>query len=81
MMRQLSPDPIISREVNISDLPSQYTEDIGKLRQVLNIPEPKDSMPVSSALVMGLNAVAQKQELRPKGLSTFLPAVPPSKRP
>ena len=37
MKRQLSPDPIISREVDILDLPSQYTENIETFRQVLNI--------------------------------------------
>ena len=31
---------------------------------------------MSSASVMSLNAVAQKQELRHKGTSTFLPANP-----
>ena len=36
--------------------------------QVLNISDPRDSMPVSSTLVMDLNPVAQKQELRIKGL-------------
>ena len=49
----------------MSDLPSQYTEDIETFRQVLNIPDPTDSMPVSSASLMGLNAVAQEQELLP----------------
>ena len=66
--RELPPDPIYSREVDLSDLPSQYTEDIETFRQVLGIPDPKHSMPVSN-LIMGLNA-------RPKGPSTFLPANP-----
>ena len=73
--RELPPDPIYSREVDLSDLPSQYTEDIETFRQVLGIPDPKHSMPVSN-LIMGLNEEQEKQEARPKGPSTFLPANP-----
>ena len=67
--------PIYSWEVDLSDLPSQYTEDIETFRQVLGIPDPKHSMPVSN-LIMGLNEEQEKQEARPKGRSTFLPANP-----
>ena len=73
---QLIPEPIIQRIVDILDLPSQYTEDIETFRQVLNIPDPRDSMPVSSASVWGLNEVAQQRELRPKGPSAMLPLSP-----
>ena len=72
--RELPPDPIFSGEVDLSDLPSQYT-DIESFRQVLGIPDPKHSMPVSN-LIMGLNEEQEKQEARPKGPSTFLPANP-----
>ena len=48
---QLNPDPIYSRDLDVADLPSQYTEDIETFRQVLNIPDPRDSMPVFSASV------------------------------
>ena len=34
--------------------PSQYSEDIETFRQVLGIPDPKHSIPVSN-LIMGLN--------------------------
>ena len=61
----------------MSEFPSQCTEGIETFRQVLNIPVPRDSMPVSSASVMGLNAVAQKQELRPRGLLLFSLPIPP----
>ena len=61
--------------MDLSDLPSQYTEDIETFRQVLGIPDPKHSMPVSN-LVMGLNEEQEKQEARPKGPFTFLPANP-----
>ena len=61
--------------MDLSDLPSQYTEDIETFRQVLGIPDPKHSVPVSN-LVMGLNEEQEKQEARTKGPSTFLPANP-----
>ena len=60
----------------MADLPSQYTEDIETFRQGLNIPNPRDSMPVSSTSVWGLNKVDQQQELRPKGPSAMLPVSP-----
>ena len=44
-------NPIFPREVDASDLPSQYADDIEALRQVLNIPNSRDSMPVSSSSV------------------------------
>ena len=69
--RELPPDPIYSREVNLSDITSQYTEDMQTFRQVLGIPDPKHSMPVSN-LIMGLNEEQEKQEARPKGPSNFL---------
>ena len=73
--RELPPDPIYSREVEFSDLISQYTENIETFRQVLGIPDSKYSMPVSN-LVVGLNEEQEKQEARPKGPSTFLPSNP-----
>ena len=76
MKEQLSPDLIISRKVDLSDLPSQYIEDIETFRQVLNIPDPRENIPVSSCLVMGLNPEAQKQEAKSKGPSPFLPPNP-----
>ena len=72
----LTPDPIIPREVDMSDLPCDYTEDIELFRQILRIPDPRDSMPVPSASVWGLNKVAQQRVLRPKGPSAILPVKP-----
>ena len=57
----------------MSDLPSQYTEDIETFRQVLKLTDPRDSIPVSSTSVWGLNKVTQQQELRPKDPSAMLP--------
>ena len=58
--RELPPDLIYFREVDLSDLPSQYTEDIETFRQVLGISDPKHSMPVSSS-VMALNEEQQQE--------------------
>ena len=63
----LTSDPIIPREVDMSDLPSDYMEDIELFRQVLNILDPRDSMPVPSASVWGLNKVDQQQVLGLRG--------------
>ena len=66
-------NPILYREVVVSDLPSQYTEDIETFKKVLNIPDLRDNMPVCSASVMVL---VQKQEFGPKLPSTFSAANP-----
>ena len=42
------PDPILYREVNLSDLPSQYTEDIETFGQILKLPDPRDIIPIFS---------------------------------
>ena len=60
----------------MSDLPSQYTEDIETFRQILKLPDPRDSMPRSSTTVWALNEVADQQELRPSGPSAMLPLSP-----
>ena len=49
------PDPVHYREEDISDLPSQYTEDTETFRQILNLPDPMDSMPRSSTTVYPVN--------------------------
>ena len=53
-------------KVDVSDLPSKHTKDIETFRQVINITNPRDSMPVFSTSVWDLNQVAQKLELRSK---------------
>ena len=72
----LDPDPVFYREVDMSDLPSQYTEDIKTFRQILKLPDPPDNMPMSSTTVWCLNDIASQQEFRPKGPSTMLPVSP-----
>ena len=75
---QLDPEPFISKEVDVTDLACQYTDDIETLRLCLNIPDPRDSVSVSSTSVMSLSKVAEKQELRHKG-PIFFQLIPTSR--
>ena len=67
------PDPPYYREVALSDIPSQYAEEIDTFRRILSLPDPRESMPRSSTLVMGLDDEKGCQELRPRGPSSILP--------
>ena len=71
-----NPDPIFHGDIDMSDLPPQYTEDIGNFWQILNLPDPRDSMPRSSTTVWALNNAKDQQELRPRGPSAMLPLSP-----
>ena len=71
---KLDPDPVFYREVDMYDMPSQYTEDIETFS--LNLADPRESILVSSITVWGLNYVASQQELRPKGPSAMFPVSP-----
>ena len=53
--QQTDPDTAFYREVDISDLPSQYTEDIETFRQIFNLPDPRDTMPRSSTIIWALD--------------------------
>ena len=52
---QTDPDPVFYREVDMSDLPSQYAEDIETFRHILNLSDPRDTMPRSSTTILGLD--------------------------
>ena len=69
--QQTDPDP-----VDMSDLPSQYAEDIQTFRQSLNLPDPRDTMPRSATTIWALDDEKSQQELRPRGLSAMLPLSP-----
>ena len=60
----------------MSDLPSQYTEEIETFRQLLDLPDPRETMPRSSTTVLGLDDQKGQQELRPRGPSAMLPLSP-----
>ena len=67
------PDPSYYREVALSDVPSQYAEEVDTFRRILSLPDPRESMPRSSTSVMGLDDEKGCQELRPRGPSSMIP--------
>ena len=70
---QHDPDPPYYREVALSDIPSQYAEEVDTFGRILSLPDPRESMPRSSTSVMGLDDEKGRQELRPRGPSSILP--------
>ena len=60
----------------MSNLPSQYAEDIEIFRQILKLPDPRDTMPMSSTTILVLGDEKGQQELRPRGPSAKLPLSP-----
>ena len=74
--QQNDPDPVFYREVDMSDLPSEYAEEVETLRHVLDLPDPRETMPRSSTTVLGLDDEKGQQELRPRGPSAMLPVSP-----
>ena len=70
---QRDPDPPYYREVALSDIPSQYAEEVDTFRRILRLPDPRESLPRSSTAVMGLDDEKGRQELRPRGPSSVLP--------
>ena len=69
---QDSTDPVFYREVDMSDLPFQYAEEVETFRQILDLPDPRETLPRSSTTVLGLDEL----ELRPRGPSAMLPLNP-----
>ena len=53
--QQDSTNPFFYREVGMSDLPSQYAEEVETFRQILELPDPRETLPRSSAIVLGLD--------------------------
>ena len=60
----------------MSDLPSQYAEEVETFRQILYLPDPKETLSRSSTTVLGLNDEKGQQELRPRDPSAMLPLNP-----
>ena len=73
---QDSTDPVFCREVDMSDLPLQYAEEGETFRQILDLPDPRDSLSRSSTTVLGLDDEKGQQELRPRDPSAMLPLNP-----
>ena len=73
---QDSTDPVFYREVDLSDVPSQYAGEVETFRQILDLPDPRETLPRSSITVLGLDDKKGQQELRPRGPSAMLPLNP-----
>ena len=71
--QQDHPDPIFCTEVFMSDLPSQYAEEVQTFRHLLDLPDCRKTMPRSSTTVIGLDDEKGQQDLRPRGHSAILP--------
>ena len=78
---QHDPDSPYYREVALSDIPSQYAEDVDTFRHILSLPDPREYMLKSSTSVMGLANEKGCQELRPRGPSSMPPSAQLSKMP
>ena len=59
----------------MSDIPSQYAEEVDAFRHILRLSDPRESLPRSSTAVMGLDDEKGRQELRPRGPSSMLPLI------
>ena len=73
---QASSDPVFYREVDMNDQPSQYTEEVETFRQILDLPDPRETLPRSFTTVLGLDDEKGQRELRPRGPSAMLPLSP-----
>ena len=60
----------------MSDLPFQYTEEVETFRQILDLPDPRETLPRSSTTVLGLDDQKGQKEIRPRGPSAMLPLNP-----
>ena len=74
--QQDSTDPVFYREVDLSDLPSQYAEEVETFREILDLPDPRENLPRSSTIALGLDDKKGQQELRPRGPSAMFPLNP-----
>ena len=54
----------------MTDLPSQYAEEVETFRRILDLPDPRETM---SRSVLCLDDKKGQQELRPRGPSSMLP--------
>ena len=70
---QHDPDPPYYREVALSDVPSQYAEEVDTFRRILSLPDPREFMPKPSISVMVLDDEKGCQKLRLRGPSSMLP--------
>ena len=57
----------------MADLPSQYAQEVETFRHILNLSDPRETMPRSSTSVLGPDDQKGQQELRPRSHSAMLP--------
>ena len=56
----------------MSDLPSQYAEEVETFRHILELPDRRETLPRSSSTVRGQVDEKGQQQLRPRGPSAML---------
>ena len=59
--------------MSLADITSQYAEEVDTFRRILNLSNPRETMPRSSTSVLGLDDKKDREELRPRGPSSMLP--------
>ena len=74
-------DPPYYREVALSDIPSQYAEEVDTLRRIFSLPDPRESMPRSSTSVMGLDDEKAIKSSDVEVLPLFCPSAQLSRTP
>ena len=52
----------------MSDLPSQYAEEVNTFRHILDLPDPRETMSRCSTTLLGLDDEKGQQELMPRAL-------------
>ena len=65
----------------MADLPSQYAEEVETFRQILDLLDPRETLPRSSTTVLGLDDEKCQQQLGPRGPSAILQLNPILKDP
>ena len=60
----------------MSDLPSQYAEEVETFRQILDLPDPRETFPRSFTTVLCVDDENGQQELRPRGTTAMFPLNP-----
>ena len=60
----------------MSDFPSQYAEEVETFRHILDLPDSRETLPMSSTTMLGLDDKKGQQERRPRGPSARLPLNP-----
>ena len=78
---QHDPDPPFYREVAMADLPSQYAEEVKTLRRILDLPDPRETMPRFSLLFRAWTTKRANRSLGQEALLLCSPLALTSKMP